>query len=86
MESTTGLDLGSGGTCSAELLREVAGLLHSRGREATPGDVKRWAEKMVDRMREWRQKETTADQWLQACLDRQTTATMCLHLHFGDAM
>ena len=71
---------------SDQQIRDVCTLLHSRGREATPEQVAEWLDKM---RREWlRSKGMEVDtrEICHAVLDGQKTMTMCLHLHFGDAL
>lgn len=68
-----------------QMLIELAAVLHGRGIEVTPSQVHEWAEKMVKRMADIKGAKTSYRQWVEAALSDQGMATMCLHLHFGDA-
>lgn len=69
-----------------ELAQDVVEILRSRGLEATPQQVIDWAELMVKRFHEMRNKHSDARQWLAGVKHNMKTPTMCLHLHFGDAV
>lgn len=68
-----------------QMLIDLAAVLRGRGIEATPSQVHEWAEKMVKRMADIKGVKTSYRQWVEAALSGQKMATMCLHLHFGDA-
>lgn len=72
--------------CSASLVRDVVALLHSRGRGATSEQVEEWACRMADKQRALARYNERCDEWLEAALNNKPIATMCLHLHFGDAL
>lgn len=66
--------------------KEVAALLHSRGREATIEQVEQWCERMRGFLRDKRGIDASHDVICEAVLDHNKTMTMCLHIHFGDAL
>lgn len=68
------------------LAQEVVGILRDRGIEATPQDVVSWAELMVKRYRELRSVETKVNHWLESVKRDIVIPTLCLHVHFGDAI
>lgn len=70
---------------NTELIQDVVRILSSRGIEATPEQVVEWADLMVTRFKEMRNKHSDARQWLAGVKHNMATPTMCLHLHFGDS-
>ena len=68
-----------------EQIQAVCGLLHSRGREVTADQVQAFLDRMakfyVNKGHEFCE-QTLAD----LILNNAKGATMCLHLHFGDAL
>jgi hypothetical protein len=67
-------------------LKRICNVLHSRGREATPQQVAEWLDKMVARYRKSLNLSIDEVEICEAVEDGHTTWTMCLHLHFGDAL
>lgn len=67
----------------------IASVLHSRGTEATPDEVRRWLNKV--RVRFYHEHVVRpdygsfAEAMADAIADGHKSWTMCLHLHFGDA-
>jgi hypothetical protein len=72
--------------CSPILVQEVVSILRDRGIEATPQQVCEWADKMVADFNRMRGKHSDARQWLAGVKQEMQVPTMCLHLHFGDAV
>lgn len=69
------------------LIRDIASLLHSRGREVTPDEVARWLRMMVQKYRPGTKQQVDEERIASALVvGRNRELTMCLHLHFGDAL
>lgn len=71
---------------TAKQLSDICSLLHSRGREATPDDVRVFLQRMTDFEKARDLPVAEEWDWCEAILHGQKMATMCLHLHFGDAL
>lgn len=70
--------------------KRIAAVLHSRGREATQGEIATWIDEMhklfIKRSKIEVDREDFADELADAIEDGNKTWTMCLHVRFGDAL
>lgn len=63
----------------------VKEILRERGIEATDEQILGWASRMVALEVKMSRTPQTRDAWMQGVIDGNKTATMCLHVCFGDA-
>ncbi len=69
------------------LIRDIARLLHGRGREVTPSEVARWLKMMAQKFHRVTEQQIDEERIASMLvLGQNRTLTMYLHLHFGDAL